>query len=140
MPLASLAQAASASAPVDLAKAGTVQRRAAAWSITPGDASRAELAQQLAAQSGSRVIGDLSALQALSPLRQTAHQLDLQDAWRLVLGGSSNHALRCNGKACTVWLIGPSPAGPNANSASSVRAAPPDPPGPFPAEPPPEPA
>lgn len=135
LPLASLA----APAPQAAAKPGTVQRSLTAWSIAAGDASRAELARQLAIQSGSRVQGDLVALGALPPLPEKLPDLDLAAAWRLILG-NSNHALHCTAATCTVWVLGTLPSAPTNDGGRPAIAAPADPPGLFPAEAAPDPA
>lgn len=105
------------------------------WWIHPGTLTRAELAASLAEASGSRLRGDL--LQPEARLPEQALRLPSSEAaWRWLLDARQGYALRCAGLRCELWLT---TAGAQPAAAIAPASVPADPPGLFPAEPPPEP-
>lgn len=131
------------------------RREGGGWSVKAAAGERAELAQALAAASGTALRGDLRLLSAAPPLTLWLHAVALEEAWRVVLGPASSYALQCAGVGrCRLWLLGvrsPAPAahapaagGPGSAAAwpavppAEARAAAdlrtPDPPGLFPSD------
>lgn len=124
-----------------------VQRRGTGWLIQPQGRSLAELAQALAAASGSRLAGPLEALnQSVRWPGQGRWQVaSLDQGWALLLDGRVNHARQCLGQGrserCTLWLVAagpggatPAPAPPPMPPAPAAPRPTADPPGLFPSE------
>jgi hypothetical protein len=105
------------------------------WWIHPGTLTRAELAAQLAEASGSRLRGDLLQPEARLPA-QSLRLPSSEAAWRWLLDARQGYALRCAGLRCELWLT---TAAAQPTTVSVPAPLPADPPGLFPAEPPPEP-
>lgn len=108
---APLAALAAASVSFSAAADPAVQRSAAGWLIQPQGRSLAQLAAELAAQSGSELLGNPNALsQAPAPRWARWQAATLDEAWQALLDGTVNHARRCQGRGaaarCRLWLAG----------------------------------
>lgn len=107
------------------------------WLIHPGTLTRAELAAHLAEASGSRLRGDLLQADARLPA-QPLRLPSTEAAWRWLLDARQCYTLRCAGLRCVLWLAA-AVTPPTTSTPTVALPSPADPPGLFPAEPPPEP-
>jgi hypothetical protein len=76
-------------------------------------ASRWDAAQQLAALTGTQLLGQPESLAQARPLALRWQGSDLRSAWLALLGDEVNHGLHCSAPtACRVWVLGPATAAP----------------------------
>lgn len=117
--------AASASAPDQPSTAEAGQARV--WRerhtivVAARRASRAEVARQLAALTGVDPQRPSDLLRTDHPLTLHWRGTDAAEAWRLVLGSQTGHALQCVALRCRLWLSGGLPDG--AEGGADVPAA-----------------
>jgi hypothetical protein len=87
-------------------------------------ASRWDAAQQLAALTGTQLLGQPESLAQSRPLALRWQGTDLRSAWLALLGDEVNHGLHCSAPtACRVWVLGPAPAVPAAPAAPAPAAS-----------------
>lgn len=76
-------------------------------------ASRRDAAQQLAALTGTPLLGQPESLAQSRPLTLRWEGSDLRSAWLALLGDEVNHGLHCSATAaCRVWVLGLAAAAP----------------------------
>jgi len=74
-------------------------------------ASRWDAAQQLAALTGTQLLGQPESLAQARPLALRWQGDDLRSAWLALLGDEVNHGLHCSSPTtCRVWVLGPAAA------------------------------
>ncbi len=88
-----------------------VRRENGLWVIDARGVSRAALARQLAALSGSGVHDAQAVLSTLRPLSRKWRGASLHEAWLQVLNDDASHALRCGPARCDLWLVASSGSG-----------------------------
>lgn len=126
--------------PVELATiARWVQRAGAGVRIQAHDAPRRALVEQLAAATGTQLIGSTAVLDGTPAVTLGWQGQDLAALWAELLQGRANFAAQCEGRTCKLWLLDtPTSLDPAQRAAAAApRVAEqfqPDPPGLFPAE------
>ncbi|MBX3636586.1 MAG: hypothetical protein KF683_14535 [Rubrivivax sp.] len=88
-----------------------VQRAGAEIVIAAQGAQRTEVARLLATATGVDPHTAAAALAGSRPLTLHWRGTDAAEAWRLVLGNQTGHALQCVGLRCRLWLSGGLPDG-----------------------------
>lgn len=126
------------------AQAPWVKRVGDAWQVNAQGASRRAVVEQLAAATGTQLIGSTSALDGAPTVRRHWQGRDAMALLAELLDGHVDFAVLCDAQGCKVWLQAASssdkPATPVPLAASqyspSNLASPPqaDPPGLFPSE------
>lgn len=94
-----------------------VQRAGAEIVIAAQGAQRTEVARLLATATGVDPHAAAAALAGSRALTLHWRGTDAAEAWRLVLGSQTGHALQCVALRCRLWLSGGPPGGANAPSA-----------------------
>jgi hypothetical protein len=130
------------SPPADPAVPGQwVQQVDAGISIEAHAVPRRALVEQLAAATGTLLIGSTAGLDATPAVTLRWQGRDLAALWAALLDGRANFAAQCDGRTCKLWLLGaPAPHTAAQRTAASTPAPrvseqlQPDPPGLFPAE------
>lgn len=116
-----------------------VQKAGAGVRIQAHDAPRRALVEQLAATTGTQLIGSTAVLDGAPAVTLGWQGQDLATLWAELLQGRANFAAQCEGRTCKLWLLD-TPA--LLDPAQRTAAAAPrvaeqfqaDPPGLFPAE------
>lgn len=87
-------------------------------------ASRWDAAQQLAALTGTQLLGQPESLARSRPLALRWQGSDLRSAWLALLGDEVNHGLHCSAPtACRVWVLGPAAAAPAVSAVPAPAAS-----------------
>lgn len=83
----------------------SVSRRGSRLRIEARGASRLDTARRLAAATASSLQGDPGVLGSAPALTLRWQGSDVEQAWRAVLGPSTNYALQCRRQRCSAWIL-----------------------------------
>lgn len=87
-----------------------ISRERGVWRIRADSASRHDVARTLAELSGTQLPFGIDALRSTPPLDLQWEGHELAQAWRAVIGGEANYALKCSQTRCMAWIVAAAPA------------------------------